>query len=140
VKTKGSHTAKVVFKTKPFVRAKHKVEISKRGTVIDGQVALGTDDTVPRTEIGSVKLFFDGKEVIVPRRLYTDCYEPNFGSDYFRVKFGDHGESLLVFMAGSDAAGGYQVYWVFRKDGKHSRFSAACSDCDYTGVIEFFAN
>jgi hypothetical protein len=138
VEQKGSQTVKLVFKTKPFVRANHKVEISGIRTKVDGRVGLGTDGNVPRTEIASVRLFWNKVEIPVPKNLYADCFEPNLEADYFRLKFGDDGESLLVFMAGSDAAGGYQVFWVFRKDGKHSRFSEACSDCSYIDFMNGF--
>jgi len=138
VKSNGSHTAKLVIKVRPFVRANHKVETNGGSTKVDGRFALGTDGNTPRMEIASVRLFWNNVEIPVPKNLYADCFEPNFEADYFRIKFSDDGKSLMVFMAGSDAAGGYQVYWVFHKDGKHSRFSEACSDCDYTGFINGF--
>lgn len=142
VKTEGSHTAKVVFKVKPFAHSKHKLTYSKQLDItvlkVDGRMALGVDGNAPKIEIQSLHFYFDGKKVFIPRRLYSDCFEPNFDSDYFQLKIGDDGKSLLAFMAGSDGAGSYQVYWVLRKDGKHSRFSKACSDCNYTDFIKGF--
>lgn len=141
VKRSNSHTVRLVFKTRPFVRDNHKVEMGKAGTKVDDCFALGTDGNAPRTESASVRFFFDGMEVSVPKNLYSDCFEPNLEADNFRIKFGDDGESLMAFMAGGDAAGGYQIYWILRKDGKHSRFSEPCSDCDYTGFVNgFFEN
>ena len=65
----------------------------------------------------------------------SDCYEPSFESNAsFAAKFADNLEGVFVFMNGSDAAGSYQVLWVFRRDARHSRFSGACSDC---GFIDF---
>ena len=107
---------------------------------VDGRVALGVDETVPRVEIKSVEFYFDGRRVAVPRGLYSDCFDPNFGKEYFAVKNGDDGASVLVLMAGGDGAGGYQVVWVLRKDGRHSRFSTPCSDCDYAGFLTFFTD
>jgi hypothetical protein len=79
-----------------------------------------------------------GQRIVVPGRLFADCYNPNLGKDNFRTKLNDAGDSLLVFMAGSDGAGGYQIMWILRKDGHHSRFINDCSDCDYRGVLNFF--
>jgi len=148
-----NHQARIVFKTKPFQSSNHAITLADQRylkrhqttlsgtaalvTKIDGRDPLGVDGTIPRVEIRSVLLSFDGVQVQVPRRLYSDCYNPNFGKNYLATKFGDDGESLLVFMAGGDAAGSYQVIWVLRKDGHHSRFASACSDCDYTGFLPF---
>jgi hypothetical protein len=137
----GGHKARLVFKTAEFDRSRHRITYGKRLDLkvleVDGRMALGVDGNVPRTEIRSVEFYFDGRRVAVPRRLYADCFEPSFGQDYFAVKAGDDGGSLLVFMAGSDAAGSYQVVWVLRGDGHHSRFSSPCSDCDYNGFLLF---
>ena len=139
---KGGHTARLVFHTGAFDRSKHRITYGKRLDLtvleVDGRMALGVDGNMPRTEIRSVEFFFDGQRVAVPRKLYADCFEPSVGKESFAIKAGDDGGSLLVFMAGGDAAGAYQVIWVLRKDGRHSRFSTPCSDCDHTGFMTFF--
>ncbi len=134
VEKKGHHTAKIIFRAKSFNRSNHKIASSREGLVskIDGRAPLGTDGNLPHIEIESVKLYLDGKEVLIPKRLYSDCYEPRFDlNDSFAIKFADNSEAVFVFMDGSDAAGSYQVVWVFRKDGNHSRFSGACPDCEF---------
>ncbi len=134
VEKKANHTAKMIFKTKSFSRSNHKIASSREGLVstIDGRSPLGTDGNLPHIEIESVKLYLDGRDVLIPKRLYSDCYEPSFQlNDSFAIRFADNSEGLFVFMDGSDAAGSYQVVWVFRKDGNHSRFSGACSDCEF---------
>ena len=141
---KGNHAARLVFSTGAFERSKHKITYGKRLDLtvleVDGRMALGVDGDVPRVEIRSIDFIFDGKKVGVPRKLYADLYEPNLDKNNLATKIGDDESSLLVFMAGSDAAGGYQVIWVLRKDGRHSRFSTPCSDCDYTGFLSFFVD
>lgn len=141
---KGRHAARLVFRTGAFARSRHKITYGKRSDLavleVDGRAALGVDGDAPRVEIRSMDFYFDGKRVAVPRRLYSDLYEPNFGKGHFAAKLGDDGNSLLEFMAGSDAAGAYKVIWVLRKDGRHSRFSTPCSDCDYTGFLSFFVD
>jgi hypothetical protein len=51
------------------------------------------------------------------------------------VKFGEDARSVFVFMHGSDGAGVYDVIWVLRRDGRHSRFANAGGDC---GLFNFY--
>ena len=60
--------------------------------------------------------------------------EARISQAIFAVRIGDDLKSVFIFMYGGDAAGSYQVLWVLRPDGKHSRFSGACADC---GFIDF---
>ena len=142
VSKKGGHEARVVFSTRPFDRSAHRITKQKGCPRIDGRAALGTDCSMPRFEIASIDFSFDGKSVPVLKSLYQDCYEPPFKNKseqadipgYFSVRIGDDLKSVFIFMHGGDAAGSYQVLWVLKPDGKHSRFSGACADC---GFIDF---
>lgn len=149
IKRNSSNSVKLVFKTKPFSRGKRKIEVIDKNTMIDGRFALGTYGNTPSIEIESIGLFWNDVEIPVPKKFYADCFEPDFEggnfrlkfSDENRIKFSDDGESLMAFMAGGNAAGGYMIYWIFRKDGNHSRFSKPCSDCQYTDFTNgFFGN
>jgi hypothetical protein len=153
----GKHNAKLAIRTKAFVSSnhtltfadqqylkKHEISLAKGVsrksivTRVDGREPLGTDGTMPRVEISSMTVSFSGTKIVVPQSLYADCFNPNLQKDTLAVKLNDAGDSLLVFMAGSDGGGVYQVMWILRKDGHHSRFVNNCSDCDYTGVLNFF--
>jgi hypothetical protein len=135
VQKKNGHTARVVFHSKVFHPAGHRVSYDRTlVTRIDGRVPLGRDGDLPTVEIKSISFYFDGKEVAVSSGLFFDCYDPSFGEDYPPIRFGDDFQSVFVFMSGGDAAGSYQVIWVLRKDGRHTRFSGACVDC---GFIDF---
>jgi hypothetical protein len=89
--------------------------------MVNGKLALGTDGNIPNIEIDSVKLSFDGKEIIIPKNLYANCFEPNLDERDLSLRFSRDFQSLIVTMSGSDGAGGYEVVWRFRKDGRHSR-------------------
>ena len=151
-----NQTATLVVKTKPFSRSSHRITFASAEylkkhniqiaplrdvhvvTAIDGRREwLGTDGEIPRVEIASMVVSFRGKTMAVPPNLYSDCFEPTFLKDHFIAKLNDAGDTLFVFMAGSDAAGGYEVMWVLRKDGHHSRFVHNCSDCDYSDILLF---
>lgn len=140
VKNSGSNSVKIIVKTKPFNKKAHNVKKVEYSTIIDGKRALGTDGGIPKTEIESIKLIFGGKEIPVAKSLFSDCYEPNLGNEYFKLKFGDDGKSVMAFMAGSDAAGSYQVFWIFRNDGRHSRFGNGASDAGSLNFVNVFFN
>ena len=121
-KKEGSHTARVVFRTRLFARAKHRSTRVVRGqTVVDWRTAIGTDGNIPGVEIESMRFYLDGREIKIPRRLYADCFDPHFGNDYVTIEFGRGFRSVVITMSGSDGAGGYQAIWRLRKDGRHGR-------------------
>ena len=69
-KKEGSHTARVVFRTKVFARAGHRSTKVVRGqTMVDGRPAIGTDGNIPRMEIVSMRVYLDGKEIKIPERF-----------------------------------------------------------------------
>lgn len=122
----GSHTARVVFRTKVFARAGHRSTKVVRGqTMVDGRPAIGTDGNIPGVEIDSLRFYLDEKEIRIPSRLYADCFEPNFGNDYVTLNFGRDFQSVIIRVSGSDGAGGYQVIWRLRKNGQHRRSISA---------------
>ncbi len=151
-----NQTATLVVKTRTFVRSTHRITFASPEylekhniqtnplrevsivTAIDGRREwLGTDGEIPRVEIASMVVSFRGKKIVVPRKLYSDCFDPGLLRNNFVAKLNDAGDTLFVFMAGSEGAGGYQVMWVLRKDGHHSRFVHNCSDCSYSDILLF---
>jgi hypothetical protein len=93
----------------------------RTGRIIDGRVAYGAE-VIPQAEIKSIRFYLDGKTIKVPKRLYSDCYDPNLRDNPLTLRFSDDFQSVFVSMWGSDGAGGYNVIWVLRKNGRHSRF------------------
>src|SRR5215813_821607 len=118
----GGHVARVVLRTKNFDAAKNKVGYDEKiGNTVNGRKAYGAE-SVPKAEIVFLKVFFDGEEIKLPRSLYSDCYDPNFGKEYVKLSFSRDYGRLFVSMSGSDGAGGYEVVWVIRRDGRATRF------------------
>jgi len=121
-KSKGNHTARIVIRNEAFDPSKHKVGYGDRsGNLVDGRVAYGAEG-VPRTQIKSIKFYFDGRQIKVPAWLYADCYNPNLESDRVSVRFSGDLQNVLVTMWGADGAGAYGVVWILRKNGKHARY------------------
>jgi len=137
--SKAAHSAKLIFTSRIFVPSAHRIVRTKNCVTIDGRKPIGTDCGVPGVEIASMRLFFDGEEIVIPKRLYSDCYEPpRFGefkegskNNNVAIKFSDDLKAVFVFMAGSDGAGVYDAIWILRKDGRHSRFTNSGGDCRF---------
>jgi hypothetical protein len=121
-KKEGSHLVKVVFHTRTFERSRHKITKDETyQTSIDGRPAIGTDGNIPKVEIDSMRLYFDGQEVKIPSKLYADCFEPHLGKGAVKLKVSADFQSVTVEMFGSDGAGGYELTWRLKKNGRHSR-------------------
>ena len=120
-KSKGNHTATIVIRNARFDSSKHEVAYDRNiGSLVDGRKAFGVE-SIPKTQIKSIEFYFDGKQIKVPRRLYSDCYNPNLEPQYVKMNFGTDSQHVRVVMWGADGAGAYGVVWRLRKDGKHSR-------------------
>jgi len=145
------HKAELVIRTKNFAPSAHKITyVNAAGRAepggradsavekIDGRMPLGVAGELPRQEIVSVVINFDGALVTVPSSFYFDCFNPNFDGDHFGTALSDNGKSLLVFMAGGAEKNLYQIIWIFRKDGQHARFVKNCPTCEFNSVLKFF--
>jgi len=117
----GAHRVRIVISIKSFDASKHQMKEVKYRTMIDGRRAWGTDVSTPNKEITDFRVQFDRRWVPIPRRLYSDCFEPVFDNRNFRIRLSPDGRTARVAMHGSDAAGSYTVRWWFRKTGRHSR-------------------
>jgi hypothetical protein len=143
--SRDGHIATISFTVREFNPKEHKISglsLSDRNAFrIDGRVPIGVDCSIPKYHIQSIDLVFDGRSIRIPKELYSDCYEPAFAwpmshksiSNAFAVKIADDLKGVFAFMSGSDGAGHYDVIWVLRSDGKHSRITNTVSDC---GMID----
>lgn len=121
-KKQAGHRALVTFSTRLFEPQNHK--ISKDHTYqtrVDGRLAYGTDGNVPKVGISVMKFELDGKEIRIPKRFYSDLFEPNLEGSHVTVRFLNNFQSVIVSMSGSDGAGGYQARWRLRASGIHAR-------------------
>jgi hypothetical protein len=144
--SRNSHKATITLTVTRFNPKEHEISGLQpcddlQAVKIDGRTPIGAGIcNTPKYEIISMALVFDGHKIRIPKEIYADCYEPPFAwsmshiSDYFSLRIGDDLKSVFVFMSGSDGAGHYDVIWVFRSDGKHSRITNTASDC---GMINF---
>jgi hypothetical protein len=111
-------SVKVVIKTANFTPKEHRIGKDKQGyvTTIDGKAPKGVDGNLPKIELISITVTFNGKPVAIPLSAYNDLYEPNVSS--FNIYFDKKGTIFLYMSDNSDGAGGYSVAWII-KDGKY---------------------
>jgi hypothetical protein len=140
IHTKDAHRVRLVFTTKRFRPEKHIILRTKNCVTVDGRLPLGTDCGVPMVEIALMRLFWDDKEIPVARHFYSDCYSPPYFEDYqkrgrmkqyLEIRFSDDMKSVFVFLHAGDGAGVYDVIWVLRKNGNHTRFTDSGGDCSF---------
>ena len=125
--SKKNHNVRVVITNAPFDPSKHTIGYDPTigENLVDGRVAYGAEG-VPKTQIKSIALYFDGQRINVPHRLYADCYDPNLGPEYVKLRFGRDLQTVFVTMGGSDGAGAYIVVWALRRNGRHTRTVEHC--------------
>jgi hypothetical protein len=117
-----ANVAKVIFETRLFDRSHHLVGVRRGRTTIDGRSVFGaTDGYPPQVAIASMKLYLNGREIHVPKRVYDDCYQPNLVAPYITVRLAANAKVITVSMHGADGAAGYEVTWRFTNAGRASR-------------------
>jgi hypothetical protein len=94
---------------------------------IDGFDVYGTDIDLPNTEIGVFNIKINEKKIDIPTHVIGGLYEPNFCSDdksfhYIEAYESKDEKKLYIYMAGSDAGGGYMVKWIFNQHRFIKRF------------------
>ena len=116
---KGGHTAGVVFRVRAFSSGKP-IYDPNVGNMVNGRKAHGAE-TSPEAEIASMMVSFDGRHIRIPTRLYSDCFDPNLRDNPLVIRFGRNFKTVRISMGGSDGAGGYEVTWLVRKNGRTTR-------------------
>jgi SH3-like domain-containing protein len=114
---------KAVVTEVPFDPKSHDVQHPKPGSeaqlTIDGRRVVGTDGGLPDATV-KLEVFLNDTPVAVPPEATRDLYQPNLGrsEDFVLLTPGEAAQHALVFLWGSDGAGGYFVVWSF-VDGKY---------------------
>jgi hypothetical protein len=83
---------------------------------IDHRSPWGTDGSMPKIAVQSVKVQLEGKELLVPQYCFADLFECSYDVEIVRVK-----DLFFVHQWNSDGAGGYQLTWVFSEKGLERR-------------------
>ena len=119
---------KIIIKTSEFEKENRKLKFDSIGIFlekIDGKDIYGTDGNIPRKEISDFYLIVNGKKIEIPKKHYSDLFEPtieclNDNDDLYCYTVGylnGKGEIILT-MQNSDGAGSYMVIFLFDKEYK----------------------
>jgi hypothetical protein len=78
-KKEGSHSARVVFRTRIFARAGHRsARVVQGQTMVDGRPAIGTDGNIPVVEIDSMRFYLDGERDQNPVKVVCGLFRAAF--------------------------------------------------------------
>ncbi|WP_125077687.1 hypothetical protein [Rufibacter latericius] len=106
------------YKTKPFTQQGRIIDLreSKWVVAIDGRPAWGTDGNFPKTQVTGVHVILEGERIQISKAFYGDIYECTNTFSVYK-----NGNAYFVYQWNSDGAGGYQIVWVFTKEGLKQR-------------------
>lgn len=129
----GGKQVRVRFEKQYFQLRDRKVTFNAKDNrlYVDNSIAYGHDydtdmfkrtpaDEVIREELKSFQVWINGKESIVPKHLWSTCFEPHLGQIYVNVFSGKRG-AIVVSCSGSDGAGAWRAEWTRSKSGTWSR-------------------
>jgi hypothetical protein len=108
-----------------FLSKQNKLSFDKNNgynflTKINGKLFFGTDGEIPKFRYKRFLITIGKDRLKIPISDYNDLYEPNFNSTYLNYDTRSHRYYLSAL--NSDGAGGYEVVWVFSKEGYIRRY------------------
>ena len=85
---------------------------------IDSTVFYGSDCDIPKTEISEISITFKGQNYKIPKKHYSDLFEPNIKcnshSDCYITAYKHTNGEVIISMFNSDGAGGYCAFFIFK--------------------------
>lgn len=83
---------------------------------INGRRYYGTDGETPKIEVKSIEIIMGGKEISVPKILFSDLFECSNKFEVYKYL-----DAYIVDQWNSDGAGGYGITWLIDSDGVKQR-------------------
>ena len=109
----------VKMNLKIFDLSKHKIKYRVYGDdicQIDNKGFWGTFTYIPKFEIGSIKVKYNGITINIPNNQYNDIfflYLNNWNSNAMIAK---KGEYFIFMISGGDGAGSFVSIWIFKNN------------------------
>lgn len=72
--------------------------------------------TLPKKKVVKISVLIDGKQIPVSNVFFCDIYECDNTFSIFK-----NGDTYFISQQNSDGAGGYDLVWVFTKEGLKQR-------------------
>lgn len=79
---------------------------------IDGLRPWGIDGDPPHVQVDSIDVKINGEKIKIEEQYFQDIFEVT--NDFKVIKIGQY---FIVYQTNSDSAGGYDLAWVFDKNG-----------------------
>jgi len=97
------------------IHGQKRVDYLEVKNIIDGRYSYGIDATIPKSEIKSLTVKWNGQKLTIPDTAFSNLYQPHLCNDYLVVEsyLTKDNKNLYIYISGSDAAGAYSVKFVF---------------------------
>ncbi|MCS7063202.1 MAG: hypothetical protein NZM04_03995 [Methylacidiphilales bacterium] len=84
----------------------------------------------PITKIEEFTVYWDDKKIPIPQNLYSDCYNLNLKTGFYRddpdsftwTTVNEKERSILIRCSSFPGLRSYTVYWIINKNGRFQRF------------------
>ena len=105
----------------PFQKPKHRLSYRDGALMtIDGRRYSGTDGTVPKFGVRSLRFDVNGAKFVVPRELLHTLFEPHVPPQHGNTLSVQRTKDLvLAQFSGGDGAGAYTAMWVLNTASGH---------------------
>jgi len=91
-----------------YVKKEHDIFVKR----INGRCVWGTDGNLPRKQVSGIDVIIEGTVIDIHEVLYSDLFQTNNNFNIYK-----RGRTVIIYNRNSDAAGSYELTWVF-KEGK----------------------
>jgi len=111
----------VIIKSSSFNPVKHKLFYSDKALEkIDGKSFWGTDKTLPKKAITSLKIINNGMPILIPQSAFDNLYEPRFKTLKIFVQTSD---SFYIELTNGEGDGAYTVIWIIKGNKYFKKFT-----------------
>ncbi len=109
---------KFEYEVQPFDSTTRIIERNNNQWVssIDGRPVWGTDGELPKSEIRTINVKVNNKQILINQAFYNNLFECN---NKFNVT--KNGDTYFVYQSNSDGAGYYELVWVITENGLKQR-------------------
>lgn len=99
------------------IHGQRRVDYLEVRNIVDGRYSYGIDATIPKSDIKSLTIEWNGQKLTIPDTAFSNLYQPHLCLDFLDIEsyLSKDNNNLYIYISGSDAAGSYSVKLIFDK-------------------------
>jgi hypothetical protein len=112
------HKLEIADTVYKYIHGENRVDYLKVKNIIDNRYSYGIDGSMPKSEISSMSILWNDRQVSIPDTAFANLYQPHLCLNYLSVEtfLSEENKLLYIYISGSDGAGSYSVKFVFDKN------------------------